>query len=72
MFTELISLESYNLFLWIMAGIAMVVFVALYFVEAGVTLVYSCSKIFLIIIPIFFLKVAYATVLIVKSCIIKP
>ena len=35
MFTELISLESYNLFLWIMAGIALVVFVALYFVEAG-------------------------------------
>jgi 3-oxo-5-alpha-steroid 4-dehydrogenase 1 len=35
MFTELISLESYNLFLGIMAAIAVVVFVALYFVEAG-------------------------------------
>ncbi len=35
MFTELISLESYNLFLGIMAAIAVVVFIALYFVEAG-------------------------------------
>ncbi len=35
LFTELISLETYNLFLWIMAAVAVVVFVALYFVEAG-------------------------------------
>ena len=35
MFSELISLESYNTFLVIMAGIALVVFIALYFVEAG-------------------------------------
>ena len=35
MFSELISLECYNTFLIIMAAIALVVFVALYFVEAG-------------------------------------
>ena len=35
MFTELISLECYTSFLWIMSAIAVVVFVALYFVEAG-------------------------------------
>ena len=35
LFTELISLETYNLFLWIMAAVAVVVFVALYFVDAG-------------------------------------
>ncbi|MBQ5710592.1 MAG: hypothetical protein IIV76_04160, partial [Alistipes sp.] len=35
MFSELISLETYNTFLWIMAAVAVVVFVALYFVEAG-------------------------------------
>lgn len=35
MFSELISLESYNMFLVVMAAIALVVFVALHFVEAG-------------------------------------
>ena len=35
LFTELISLETYNLFLLIMAAVAVVVFVALYFVDAG-------------------------------------
>ena len=35
MFSELISLESYNIFLVVMAAIALVVFVALHFVEAG-------------------------------------
>ena len=35
LFTELISLDTYNLFLWIMAAVAVVVFIALYFVEAG-------------------------------------
>ena len=35
MFSELISLETYNTFLWIMAAVAVVVFIALYFVEAG-------------------------------------
>ena len=35
MFSEIISLECYNTFLVVMATIALVVFVALYFVEAG-------------------------------------
>lgn len=35
MFSEIISLETYNTFLWIMAAVAVVVFVALYFVDAG-------------------------------------
>ena len=35
MFSELISLECYNTFLVVMAAVALVVFVALYFVEAG-------------------------------------
>ena len=35
MFNELVSLEAYNLFLAIMAGVAVIVFIALYFVEAG-------------------------------------
>ena len=35
MFSELISLECYNIFLIVMAVIALFVFVALYFVEAG-------------------------------------
>ena len=35
MFAELISLEVYNTFLIVMAAIALVVFIALYFVEAG-------------------------------------
>ena len=35
MFNELVSLETYNLFLAIMAGVAVIVFIALYFVEAG-------------------------------------
>ena len=35
MFTELLSLEAYNTLLIIMAAVAVVVFVALYFVEAG-------------------------------------
>ena len=35
MFSELISFETYTTFLWIMAAVAIVVFVALYFVEAG-------------------------------------
>ena len=35
MFSELISLECYNTFLVVMAAVALVVFVALFFVEAG-------------------------------------
>ena len=35
MFSDIISLESYNIFLIVMAAIAVVVFIALYFVEAG-------------------------------------
>ena len=35
MFSELISLECYNIFLVVMAAVALVVFIALYFVEAG-------------------------------------
>ena len=35
MFAELVSLEVYNTFLVVMAAIALVVFIVLYFVEAG-------------------------------------
>ena len=35
MFSELVSLECYNNFLIIMAVVALIVFIALYFVEAG-------------------------------------
>ena len=35
MFSDIISLDSYNIFLIVMAAIAVVVFIALYFVEAG-------------------------------------
>ena len=35
MFSELISLESYNIFLMVMAVVALFVFIVLYFVEAG-------------------------------------
>ena len=35
MFSEIISLDAYNTFLAIMAGVAVIVFIALYFVEAG-------------------------------------
>lgn len=35
MFSEFISLDSYNTFLVVMAAVAVVVFVALYFVDAG-------------------------------------
>ncbi len=35
LFTDIVSLDSYNIFLIAMAAVAVVVFVALYFVEAG-------------------------------------
>ena len=35
MFSQLVPFETYTTFLWIMAAVAVVVFVALYFVEAG-------------------------------------
>ena len=35
MFSQMVPFETYTTFLWIMAAVAVVVFVALYFVEAG-------------------------------------